>query len=175
MGITHTWIMEGYRMVEIYPNLFVGSQEDYEHYQSGMTEWIVIHACKEPYHREALGYTGRAASKDHPEYLIARRGNRLILNLVDVENPAYIADEIMDAAVDEIHRALGAGQKVLVHCNQGQSRSPTIAMLYLGMRTEVLPRSSFEAARAAFTALYPLFSPAGGTLGFLQRRWPTLT
>jgi len=158
-------------MIQVHPNLFVGSQDDYEMLRSDFVSWLVIHACKEPYHRQALGYTGRAAAKDHPEYLIARRDNRLILNLVDADNPAYIPDEIMDAAIAEIHEALARGQRVFVHCNQGHSRSPAIAMLYLGTHTDVLPQSSFEAAYTAFAAIYPPFAPAGGTLGFLRRRW----
>lgn len=157
-------------MIQVHPNLFVGSQDDYETGRNDFESWLVVHACKEPYHRQALGYTGRAVSKDHPEYLIAMRDNRLILNLVDAADPAYIPDEIMDTAVSEIHNALGRGQQVLVHCNQGHSRSPAIAMLYLGIHTNVLPLS-FEEACAAFSRIYPPFAPAGGTFGFLRRRW----
>jgi len=158
-------------MIQVHPNLFVGSQDDYETHCDEFPAWLVIHACKEPYHRQAVGYSGRAASKDHPEYLIARRGNRLVLNLVDADTPAYIPDEIMDTAVAEIHAALTRGQQVFVHCNQGHSRSAAIAMLYLGTYTDVLPRASFEDARTAFAVLYPPFAPAGGMLGFLSRRW----
>ncbi len=83
-------------MIEVHPCLFVGSQIDYESQVSSKPNWAVVHACKESYHRQALGYSGRAVSKEHPEYLIARRGARLILNLIDADNPAYIPDEIMD-------------------------------------------------------------------------------
>ena len=157
-------------MIQVYPNLFVGSQDDYEMGRNEFGSWLVIHACKEPYHRQALGYTGRAVSKDHPEYLIAKRDNRLILNLVDAADPAYIPDEIMDTAISEIHAALARGQQVFVHCNQGHSRSPAIAMLYMGTHTVVLPLS-FEEACATFSGIYPPFAPAGGTSGFLRRRW----
>ena len=112
-------------MIEIMHNLFIGSQSDYENivkYESG---WYVIHACKEPYHRQALGYSGRAVSKDHPEYLMAERENRLILNLVDVADPAYIAKIIIDKAIGCIAGHINE-MKVLVHCNQGASRSATI-------------------------------------------------
>src|ERR1035437_3624457 len=116
-------------MIEVLSNLFVGSQDD-EVSIHGQSGWFVVHACKEPYHRQALGYSGRAAPKNHPEYLIARRDNRLVLNLVDADDPAYIPAEIMDVAVTFIHEHLSAGRRVLVHCNQGLSRSPAIAMLY---------------------------------------------
>ena len=158
-------------MIEVYSNLHVGTEQDYENNQHLLSNWTIIQACKEPYHRRALGYSGRAASKDHPEYLIARRGNRLILNLVDANDPAYIPDEIMDAAVACIHESLSRNQSVLVHCNQGQSRSPGIAMLYLGTHTDLLPHSSFDLAFETFRKKYPPFAPAGGISGFLQNRW----
>jgi len=104
-------------MTEIHTNLYVGNENDYEFKVKNREGWNVIHACKEPYHRQTLGYSGRGAPKDHPEYLIAKRDNRLILNLVDVENPAYIAKEIMDEALQFIDQNLEAGRKVLVHCN----------------------------------------------------------
>jgi len=158
-------------MIEVHPGLFVGSEIDYESQINSAANWAVVHACKEPYHRRALGYSGRAVSKEHPEYLVARRGDRLILNLIDANDPAYIPDEIMDASVEFVHEHLGIGQQVLVHCNQGMSRSPSIAMLYLGTHTERLSKSSFEQAFIAFREMYPPFSPAGGVLGFLRRRW----
>jgi hypothetical protein len=43
-------------MIEVYQNLFVGSQND-EVAIRGLSGWFVIHACKEPYHRQALGNT----------------------------------------------------------------------------------------------------------------------
>ena len=96
-------------MIEVIKNLFVGSQED-EVAVKGQGGWYVVHACKEPYHRQALGYSGRGAPKTHPEYLIAVRPGQLILNLVDVDNVAYIPPEIIDAAVTAIKASLGRRQ-----------------------------------------------------------------
>jgi hypothetical protein len=159
-------------MIEVHQQLFVGSESDYEMGRGSFgAGWAVVHACKEPYHRQAIGYSGRAAAKTHPEYLIAQRGNRMILNLVDAPDPAYIPDEIMDAAVEFIHSQLAAGQRVLVHCDQGLSRSPGIAMLFLATHTDRVSRESFELAIASFRAIYPLFSPAAGIAGWLRLRW----
>ena len=158
-------------MIEVHPGLFVGSQYDLEGGIFEPDSWAIVHACKEPHHRAALGYTGRAADKTHHEYLLARRGNRLILNLVDVEDPRWIAPEIMDAAVTFIHENLTAARSVLVHCNQGCSRSPSIAILYLAVHTDLLPRSSYDLAKNLFIQIYPPFAPAGGMDGFLRERW----
>ena len=157
-------------MIEIYPDLFVGAQEDYEYRVKGQSDWMVVHACKEPYHRQALGYTSRGAPKNHPEYLIARRDNRLILNIVDADDPNYIPKEIIDSSLDFIKNGLHQSHKVLVHCNRGESRAPGIGMLYLAINTEILPKE-FTEAEQSFRQIYPPYNPSGGMRGFLVRNW----
>lgn len=156
-------------MIEVYPSLFVGAEADARTVLS-TTGWYIVHACKEPFHRQTLGYTGRAAPKNHPEYLIAERDCRLILNLVDAPDPAYIPKEIMNAAVDAIHQNISKS-KVLVHCNQGMSRSPTIALLYLLKHTEELSFESLSDVLERFRVLYPAYNPAGGMAGFIEKYW----
>jgi len=135
--------------------LYVGNQDDYELIVKGLSGWAVVHACKEPYHRAALGYRGRGAPKHHSEYLIARRGTRLILNLVDAPDPRFIPQGIIDEALLFIHSELSHGNRVLVHCNEGHSRSPGIAMLYLAINTDAVPSSDYDSAANAFRKLYP--------------------
>lgn len=157
-------------MIEVMPNLYVGNQADYESIVRGKDGWAVIHACKEPYHRTAVGYTGRAAPKTHPEYLIARRGDRLALNLVDVDDPSFIATDIIDVSLSFIHEQLNAGKKVLVHCNQGASRSAGIALLYMALSNR-LSQESFEKAEQSFKNIYPACAMAGGIRDFLRKNW----
>lgn len=156
-------------MREVVKNLFVGSESD-EISIRGQSGWYIIHACKEPYHRHTLGYSGKAAPKSHPEYLIARRPGRLVLNLVDAPDPNYIPAEIMDAAVQDIHDNIGALQ-VLVHCNQGASRSPTIALLYLAKFTREFEDMTYELAVQKFRQMYPEFSPAMGVSEYARQNW----
>jgi len=158
-------------MVEIHRKLFVGSQDDYEQIVRFEAGWRVVHACREPYHREALGYRGRSAPKDHPEYLVARRGDRLILNLIDADDPAYIPKEIMDRAVSFIKESLGQKRRVLVHCNQGRSRGPAIGLLYLACHTALLSGLSYMSAHDRLLELYPDYDPAPGVRGFLVANW----
>ena len=145
-------------MIEICPNLFIGTVNDYELIKDD--GWRVVHAAKEPYHRLALGYTGRSADKNHPEYLIAVREKRLILNLIDAPSASYIPKILIDTALDFIRKAIAGGFKVLVHCNSGQSRAPTIGLLYMascGMLTR-----EFETSEAKFREIYPLYNPKSG-------------
>jgi len=159
-------------MIEICPNLFIGAQDDYEFQVRGLLGWRVVHACKEPYHRRELGYTSRGAPKNHPEYLIARRENRLILNLVDADDPNYIPKEIIDVALQFINTGLADSSKVLVHCNKGESRSPSIGLLYLAIYTDKLPQE-FALAEQSFREIYPFYNASFGMRGFLVRNWDT--
>jgi hypothetical protein len=158
-------------MIEVHPNFFVGNQQDYDFGVAGQEGWAVVHACKEPYHRQALGYRGRGAPRDHPEYLVARRGNRLILNIVDANDPAFFAKEMIDAALDFIDEGLAENRRVLVHCNEGESRSPCIALLYMAARLGVLPKYSFEVAEDQFKAIYPNYNPKPGIREHVRQNW----
>jgi len=158
-------------VIEVVSGLYVGDQAAYELEVAGRPGWSVVHACKEPYHRQLLGYSGRGAPKDHPEYLWAERGDRLYLNLVDAPDPVYIPKELIDRAVVWIHEALAGGSKVLVHCNQGESRSPTIALLHMAKYTEQFAEMPEADAEAVFRAIYPRYNPGQGMRGFMVNNW----
>lgn len=157
-------------MKEIRKNLFVGNQNDYENFVKFQSNWFTVHACKEPYHRKALGYTGRTCSKNNPEYLVAIRGNELNLNLIDVENENWIPSIIINEALSFIKKALNDNKKVLVHCNQGHSRSPIIGLLFLATEG-YFQDISFEEAEEKFKEIYPDYSPAGGVKGYAKTNW----
>ena len=157
-------------MIEVHRNLFVGDGLTSVS-RIGDPDWFVISAAKEPWHRELLKYTGRAAPKDHPEYLLAYRPGRLVLNLVDVNDMAYIPDEIIATALTAIHAALADDRKVLVHCNQGHSRSPTIALLYLSKWTDTFKGKDYDEGVEAFKVIYPDYAPAKGMADYARKNW----
>lgn len=156
-------------MIEISKNLFIGNQDDYEFNVKGNDGWSVVHACKEPYHRNLLGYAGRGAPKNHPEYLLAKRDDRLFLNIVDVDSPDYIAKEIIDTALQFIKNELNNDRKCLVHCNQGESRSPSIGFLYLASNNTL--SKDFVTAENEFRKIYPSYNPKNGIRGFIRNHW----
>lgn len=165
-------------MIEVAARLFVGNMLDYEkHVFSAALDgpkagWAVVHACKEPYHRAALGYSGRGAPKEHPEYLFAFRQNRLCLNLVDVPIVDYVNTAVIDAGLGFIAKSLAEGQKVLVHCNQGQSRAPSLALLHLSYHDPRFYGLDLETACTLFRDMYPNYDPADGIAGYLEANWP---
>jgi predicted protein tyrosine phosphatase len=154
-------------VIELMPRFWCGNQLDYETRVKKEPLWAVVHACKEPYHRQMVGYVGRGAPTDDDEYLFARRGSRLALNLVDVADPKFIHRDIIDEAMSFIAEHYGSGTPTFVHCNQGGSRGPTIAMLYMAPQ---LPER-FEDAEGAFRELYPSYLPAGGMRGYAKAHW----
>ena len=158
-------------MLEVYPNLFVGSMVDYETIVSSQSGWAIVHACKEPYHRRAVGYWLWGVPKSHPECLIARRGNRVMVCLLDLPVSLFIKKAMIDQVLDFIDEMRASGLKVMVHCVAGRSRSPSITLLYLATRLNVLPTDSFEAAEEAFRRLYPNYSPTRGIREHIRRYW----
>jgi predicted protein tyrosine phosphatase len=161
-------------MLEIHKNLYIGNETDYEELVKDKPDWHIVHACKEPYHRDLLGYTGRGAPKDHPEYFFAIRDNQLFLNIVDADNPQYIPNIIIDESLRFIDAALINNKKCLVHCNLGESRSPSIGLLYLAFKG-VIQADSFLEAEQTYRHIYPDYNPNNGIRGFMQLNWSKYT
>lgn len=158
-------------MKEIYDGLYVGDDRDC---QTAPSDWAVVHACKHSCHQDAVGYQG-SLSSDHPEYLVADREADLYLNLVDMDRPLSheYTEPIIEAAFDFINIHL-PDREVLIHCNQGQSRSPALALLYLVKREEVIPNEDYATAKAAFSERYPAFVPGNGVDSYLRKYWMQL-
>ncbi len=170
-------------MQQLYKNLFVGSLEEYQELDNKDAPNVrVIHAAKEPYHREYVGYEWRGAPKEHPEYLRAIRGNKIALNLVDAKESKYFDKDLIFAAVKNIitfleynveaqklSNNLDLQVKIYIHCNLGESRAPSLAMMTL-VAMHFLP-SKYEEAKAAFLSIYPRYLPGEGIEGFMRENW----
>ncbi len=160
-------------MIEVYKNLFVGSEADYKQDPDSFDSWYVVHACKEPFHRNALGYKERSAPKNSPFYLFLYDSkHHLILNIVDAPNPRFFSDEMIDEAINYCIKGLNDGHKVFVHCNQGESRAPTIALMVL--RKLGIVSQSFEDAVNSFSSIYSCYKPNKGIFEYARKRWDRL-
>ncbi len=160
----------GISMIEVNRNLYVGSAYHYENKVKHENGWYIIHACKEPYHQKALGYSGRGAPKNHPEHLIAQGENRLILDLVDANIIDFIPETVINMALQCIKTNLNNGKNVFVHCNEGRTRSPIIAMLYM-KKTGHFGDKDFVSAEKEFTTIYPPYQPNSGIRQFALMHW----
>ena len=157
-------------MKEVYPNLFVGTESDYENNKALFDKWCVVHACKEPYHRNALGYTGRGAPKDSPYYLyLYDEKHHLILNIVDTDDPRFFDNKMIDEAINYCIKGLNNGKQVLIHCNQGESRAPSLAILVL--RKLGYYKGTFEESLIDFRNKYPLYNPKRGIFEYIKSKF----
>ena len=153
-------------MIELAPNLYVGNDSDCLY---SAKNFAIVHACK-TCHQKGVGYRGNLSST-HPNYLIYENGNHLFLNLVDMDReflPKY-NHPIMKSAMSFIGKNIDV-KKVLVHCNQGQSRSPAICLVYLA-KTGKIVNGSYQEAKNEFVGLYPAYQPGIGFERYLIKNW----
>lgn len=142
-------------------------------YAGGWFHGWLLHACKDPCHRAAVGYdTKSKLLPTHPEYLMARRNDHLSLNMIDPPIPLFKAESFL-GALDFIDEAVRAGQPVACHCNKGASRAPSIALLWLAKRAKKIPDDSYATARAVFETMLPpgTYVSGKGIETFLTEHW----
>ena len=156
-------------MFEVYPNLFIGTKR--ECFFTQRDDWAVIHACKSPCHQRVLGYRG-SLPKDHPNYLIYERENHLFLNIIDSNEPLFMP-RLFLASLNFIEKNISK-RKVLIHCNEGLSRSPSLALLYLAKRARVISEKSYGEAVKDFIKLFPSYRPGRGIALYLDLHWKEL-
>lgn len=133
-------------------------------------ESALVHACKEPCHRAGVGYASRSLDKDHPHYLSLEQGRHLYLNMIDPPQPLFQRASFA-RFFDFVDRHIETCP-VLIHCNKGESRAPSLALLYMAKRG-FLPDENYAAARAAFETRFP-YKPGRGIAAFLTQHWNEL-
>ena len=148
-------------------NIYIGTRAD--SLLRSDPDWAVINAAK-TVHCEIMGW-GNKPPREHPNYIVYEDGQLLSFNWVD--GPAHLfgmsGPEAFVRALDFID-AWYDSKKILINCDQGQSRSPTVALLYAAKRLRIVPGDSFVDARRGFQILYPSYAPAG-IADFVSSHW----
>lgn len=154
-------------------NLYVGSILDSEYFYD--ENWAIVHATQ-TVHYKLCGWNGTTTkpNKKHKNYIYYEDKNRLSLNWVEGKPQLYklSGTEIFNRVLDFIDKWIDA-KKVLVHCDQGFSRSPSLCLLYLSKRANVISKASFEEARRDFVKIYPEYNPRG-LANFIKNNWNDL-
>jgi len=153
-------------MIKIFDRVYIG--KDDECFTSRMG-WVAVHACKSPCHQRAVGYKGSLPAI-HPNYLILETENNLFMNLIDRPVPLF-QKESFDAFLKFAAKKHNDGKSLLIHCNQGESRAPSLAMLLLAKKLEIISSDSFQTASDEFIKLYPGYNPGQGIKTFLNECW----
>lgn len=157
-------------MKEIIKNLHIGNQQDYENNVFDEENCSLVLAAKNPFHKNAVGYTGKSCDKNHPEYLIARRGNKLILNMVDAPYSIYFDKGMIDTALEFIDEELNKWKSVYVVCNAGQSRSASLVLLYL-IKIGFINGETLEDCEVEYLRIYPNYNPGKGIRDFVKEHF----
>lgn len=158
-------------MKQIIEGLFVGDQNDTP--KKGM---YCVHAAKNPFHVDAVGYKGNL-DKKHPNYLILQKPGNLYLNMIDpkFKLDAAFTNPIFEASIRFIAEAIMNDKEVLVRCNKGMSRSPSLVMTFMA-RAGMINNISFEIAKKQFIAeFYEDYEPGLGISLYLEENWIKLT
>lgn len=133
-----------------------------------MPNAAVIHACKEPCHRSIVGYAERSLAKDHPSYLSHEDGGDLYLNIIDPPVPLF-QRATFTRALDFARK--NAGRPIHIHCNQGHSRAPSLALIIMAKVLNVIPDDSYNAAHVALSQKDAGYLPGAGIAKFLSEHW----
>jgi hypothetical protein len=148
-------------------NLYVGSLEDCKAVE-GNPEWSVVHACKHPCHASKCGSRPDSSSSN---YLAYREGNDLFLNMIDPSTPLF-QREMFDSFIEFMRHAWEEGRKILIHCNQGESRAPTLAILFLAKVLYRITAASFDEAADEFELLTNCqYRPGKGLDEWMRKNW----
>lgn len=156
-------------MVELYDRLFVGAVDDC---RIGVEKLAVVHACKSPCHQQAVGYRGSLPT-GHPNYLVLQQEHNLYLNIIDPPVPLFKAETFV-RFLAFARTKYDSSASVLIHCNQGESRAPSLALLFMAKHIGTLPDSSYEVAKQAFVRLFPAYQPGIGIQRFLADNWAAI-
>ena len=155
-------------------NLYVGNMEDSEYFEND--EWAVVHATQ-TVHYKLFGWNRTTNKPDtkHSNYIYYENENKLSLNWVDGGAHLYkwSGNETFIKILDFIDKWIDK-KYILVHCDQGYSRSPSLCLLYLAKRAKLINNNSFDEARDEFIKIYPQYNPSG-IADYIRKNWNNIS
>jgi hypothetical protein len=151
--------------------LYVGTKEEYNTAkEKGMKIVCALNRAKGYIsHQSAVGWEGKGCNKNNPYYLYKQEQDAIYLNMIDGNDPSYIKDEMINAALGFIHHHIETGNKVFIYCSKGQSRSPSIAFMYM-LERNMIERNS-KAPITFKGNYYPNYYPKKGIYTYIKKRY----
>jgi hypothetical protein len=153
-------------MKNVVERLYIGTDVDCRH---GDNQWAIVHACKSPCHQREVGYRG-SLPNIHPNYLVLEKENDLVLNIIDPPVPLFKPKLFIDFLSFTI-RHWENGENLLIHCNMGESRAPSLALLFMSKHLKIITNTSYDDAKTEFIKLYPGYTPGLGIQTYLRQNW----
>lgn len=159
----------GNKMINVYGGkLYVGNQNDLY----GLSDdFNIVHAAKEPFHRSLIGFQGSKCPEDKYFYEDDKRCSLCIIDFPKEFQWGWFPEDMLKSTMEFIDKSLADGKNVLIHCNQGMSRAPSIAFMYLVSRG-LMKEDTFENNLKYFIELYPEYRPATAIFTNVKRKYP---
>ncbi|MGL4524293.1 MAG: dual specificity protein phosphatase family protein [Spirochaetia bacterium] len=151
-------------MQQVHTNFFIGNDHDCARVKND-PHWVTVHACQSCYDGAIITDTSRT--------LFFEKSCDLYLDLLDIQDILKKDTHPMVVAAFNFIDIHIEDKNVLIHCNFGASRSPSIAFLYL-CKKGVL-QGSYLRAMDQFLRLYPSYHPGSGMARYCQEYWKELT
>lgn len=147
-------------MQEVSKNIYVGSKYDLP--DTNEEDYAFVHAAKTLF------------VKDKDE-VVNESENHLYINWVDAKDSKYFdynnnGVNVFIKILDFIDK-WAPEKKVFIHCDEGVSRSPSIAMVYLAKRRKEINSKDHVFAEREFTHIYPNYFAYNGISDFLFKNW----
>lgn len=160
-----------YKLAEY--KIYIGTKEEYnEALEKDMNIVCALNRCdRTPHyvsHQSVVGWTGRGCNKDNPHYLFKREDKAIYLNMIDGDNPEYIHDNMIDAALSFMKEKLDMDEEVFIYCSLGESRSPSIVLMYL-LENDLIEKN--EMTFLTFKKEYTNYKPGLGNFLYIKNRW----
>ena len=144
--------------VMVHDGIFIGNGYDADQHKFAGS---VLHCAKDPWYVQAIYVPPIIPNVKRIKY------NEMALNMIDAHLPKFFSDEMVNAGLEFITERL-AEEPILVHCNMGLSRSPS--MVFLWMFEHGFLDDEFRYAMPQFKELYPSYCPANGIWQYLKTR-----
>jgi hypothetical protein len=150
-----------FRMIKVTEKLYIARCS--ESVQNRLPAAAHIYCCQQPCSRTSAQLPPALCTAGAPE------APREFISLVNTEIPYYQAADF-NHHLDLLDRRLHGGEVVLLS-EHGESRAPSLALLWMVFRGKLLSKSSFAAARADFSRIYPKYLPWPGWVIFFEQEW----
>lgn len=153
-------------------NLIYCNSEEYEKMKEYGLDFSALLCAKHPYHKQIVGYE-KNCPKEHFEYLFAYRPKEHImaLNMVDAPKLEYFSDEMIIAGIDFIHAELAQQRDVVVVCNKGESRSPTMCLMFMMLHGDFEKEMTHSQVFRQFSKVATNWNPNNGILQYCVKFW----
>ena len=146
-------------------NLFIGNKDDEKNINKG--DFVIIHACKSYFDQIPKSNIYKKNTK------IKELNEELFLNWVDLPESSDFDIDTFNLALGWMKENYTTKKEILIHCDWGQSRSPTLAMVFMAKILKILPDNFYEALKE-FKILYPEYVTPSGISKFVKENWRKL-